>query len=336
MRTRTFALTVLLCLLCAAPASAQLRYVGDKGVATVGKVSCAGAPCELATPKRARAEIAAKRYWAAVLAPQRIAAGSKAPVRVMFGAAALAALAGKTTTVKVRVTVRREGESQHRLLKIRLRRAALPGGPSGPYVGPISPEPPLLARPATAVDVSAVEVTWYPRDSWVRYVSSEQSILFTGGATGVNSEQSPCPYDPANPAKQAPPGLPFTALFAPKPSWYDPVSGSAAIYGQGHVQFRYGSRGIDLTASEPEVEINGSASRAIFRFNGTQNTPIANRRVALVDLDLSGQPTITGGGKTFAYTLMRGALTADGVSVFANFYQPQTNFGCLSVAFTTP
>ena len=154
--------------------------------------------------------------------------------------------------------------------------------------------------------------------------------------SGINSEQSACPYDPANPAKQAPPGLPFTAQFSAKPSWYDPVSGTAGIYGQGDVRFSYASRGIDLTAGDPEVEIDGAASRAIFRFNGAKNTPIANRRVALVDLDLSGQPTISNGGKTFSYTLMRGALTADGVSVFAGFYQAGTNFGCVSVAFTTP
>jgi len=336
MTKRVSFLAVLLVLLVAAPASAQLRYVGAKGVATVGKVSCVGSSCELSAPKRVRAEIGGERFWVKVLAPPRAAAGAKAGVRVKFGGAALARLAGRTTTVKVRVLVRQGDGARSQLLVGRLRRAALPPRPAAPYSGPLSPEPPLLARPLTAVDVSAVQVPWYPRDSWVRYVSSEESILFSNGATGISSEQSPCPYDPSNPAKQAPPGLPFTAEFSPKPSWYDPVSGSAGLYGQGDVHFRYSSRGIDLTASDPEIEINGNASRAIFRFNGTKNTPIANRRAALVSLDLSGQPAISNGGKTFTYALMRGALTDDGVSVFAGFYQPQTNFGCVSVAFTTP
>jgi hypothetical protein len=331
-----FLLVALVALLIAAPAAAQLRYVGDKGVAVVGKVSCQGPACAVAAPKRVRVQIGGERFWAKVLAPRRIPAGGEARVRVRFGAGALARLAGKSTTVKVRLTLRQGRESRSELLKIRLRRAALPNAPAGPISGPLSPEPPLLARPLTAVDVSAVQVTWHPRDSWVRYVSSEESILFGNGASGVNSEQSPCPYDPANPAKQAPPGLPFTAQFAAKPSWYDPVSGVAGIYGQGDVQFRYSSRGIDLTASDPEIEINGAASRAIFRFNGAKSTPIANRRAPLVDLDLSGQPAVTNGGKTFSYSLMRGALTADGVNVFAGFYQQGSNFGCVSVSFTTP
>jgi hypothetical protein len=35
---------------------------------------------------------------------------------------------------------------------------------------------------------------------------------------------------------------------------------------------------------------------------------------------------------------MRGTLTPDGVNVFAGFYTPPDNdeFGCVSVAFTTP
>lgn len=337
MTKRISLLAALLVLLLAVPASAQLRYVGDKGVVAVGKVACNGAaPCRLAAPKRVQAKIAGENAWAKVLAPRRVAAGAKGQVRVRFGAGALQRLAGRTTTVKVRVIVRQDGEARSQLLKSRLRRAALPGGPGAPYTGPLTPEPPILARPATAVDVGAVQVTWYPRDSWVRYVSSEQSILFANGAAGINSEQSACPYDPANPAKQDPPGLPFAITFLAKPSWYDPLSGSAGIYGHGDVNFRYGSRGIDLTASDPEIEINGAASRAIFRFNGTKNTPIANRRAALLTLDLSAQPTISNGGKTFSYTLMRGGLSEDGVSIFAGFYQAQSNFGCVSVAFTTP
>src|SRR5436190_1805803 len=45
--------------------------------------------------------------------------------------------------------------------------------PSGvPTSTPIEGEPPLLARPATAVTVGSVTLSWMPRDSWVRYVSS--------------------------------------------------------------------------------------------------------------------------------------------------------------------
>lgn len=340
MTKRTLFLTALLTLLLAAPASAKLLYVGDSGLAAVGKVACpAGASCAVQTPKRVKAKIGQRSFWAQVRAPKRIAAGKRGTVRVKLGAVALADLAGKTTTVAVKATVRRgKAKARTRTLKVRLRRAALPATPQTPTSGPLSNEPPLLARPASAVDVSVAQVSWYPRDSWVRYVSSGgaagDGILFSGGATGVNSTASECPDRPSASDAQ----LPYRVDFAPRASWYDPVSGTAGIYGAGAVTFRWQGHGIDLSAADPEVEINGAASRAIFRFQGSGSTPFPNQRAALLGLDLKGQPTVTNGGKTFTYSLVRGTLTADGVNVFAGFYTPPDNdeFGCVSVSFTTP
>jgi len=337
---RSLFLGALLALLLAVPAQAKLLYVGDKGTAPVGKVSCpAGQGCAVQTPKRVKAKIGTKSFWARVLAPKRVAAGKQGTVRVKFGGGALGDLAGRTTTVKVKAVVRQDGVARTRLLQVRLRRAALPaGGSDNPSSGPLGNEPPLLVRPATAVDVSVAQVSWYPRDSWVRYVSSGgaagDGILFSGGALGVDSTASECPDRPSGSDAQ----LPYRVNFTPRASWYDPVSGTAGIYGGGAVTFRWQGHGIDLTAADPEVEINGAASRAIFRFQGSGSTPFPNQRAALVSLDLTGKPTISGGGKTFTYDLVRGTLTPDGVSVFAGFYTPPDNdeFGCVSVAFTTP
>lgn len=339
MLKRTLFLAALLSLLVAAPASAKLLYVGDKGLATVGKVACpAGAECQVTTPKRVKAKIGPKRFWAKVRAPKRIAAGKQGTVRVKLGSGALADLAGRTTTISLRATLRQDGRVRTVPLKIRLRRAALagqPGGPgSPPSSGPLGNEPPLLARPATAVDVSVAQVSWYPRDSWVRYVASGEPILFSGGAGGVFSTASECPDRPSSSSAS----LPYQVNFAPRASWFDPVSGTAGIYGTGGVTFRWKGHGINLTAAEPEIEINGAASRAIFRFEGSESTPYPNQRAPLVSLDPSAQPTITNGGKTFTYSLVRGTLTDDGVRVFAGFYTPPDNdeFGCVSVSFTTP
>lgn len=337
------ALAALFALLVAVPASAQLHYLGDKGLATVGKVACPGKPaCALQTPKLVKAKVGQKAYWAKVRAPKRIAPDAKATIGVKLGGDAVAALAGRTTTVNVKTTVRREGKSKVKRLMLRLRRAALasqPGAPgSTPSSGPLGNEPPVLARPATAVDVSGVQVSWFPRDSWIRYVSSGgaagDGILFSGGALGINSTASQCPDRPAESDAQ----LPYRVDFAPRSGWYDAASGSAGIYGAGGVTFRWQGHGIDLTAADPEVEINGAASRTIFRFQGSGNTPFPNQRAALVGLDLSGQPAVSNGGKTFTYSLMRGRLTADGIKVFAGFYTPPDNdqFGCVSVSFTTP
>jgi Htaa len=212
------------------------------------------------------------------------------------------------------------------------------GGPTGdgpPKSGPLSNEPPVLARPATAVDAGNVAISWYPRDSFVRYLASatgpQDGSFATGGATKgapMGTGSHPC-SDVSYPGSG---DFDYRFDYAPKSGWYDPVSGTAALYGSGTVRFRWQSHTIDLTASDPEIEINGSASRAIFRFGGST---YSNQRAPLVSLDLAGQPTSSGGG-SFAYTAMRGQLTEDGEAVFASFYPAGDWFGCVSVSFTTP
>jgi len=344
------ALALALALLIVASAGAKSVPVGGSGTVTVGKVTCGSAPCALSTPKRVKLWIGGERFWAEVLAPQAVAPQASVRIRVKLGKGAVARLARRAAKVRVRVVVRADGSKEVRWLAISVRRRASAGGggdgpksggpkaPTGPVAGPILNEPPTLARPATAVDVSAVEVSWHPRDSWVRYASSGvapgDGILTSNGALGIDSAASPCPDRPSSSDAQ----LPYTIDFAPRASWYDAVTGTAGIYGQGSVAFRWRAHEIDLTASDPEIEIAGAASRAIFRFSGSGGTPYPNQRAALVSLDTTGQPTVTNGGKTFTYSLMRGTLTADGVNVFAGFYTPPGNdeFGCVSVAFTTP
>lgn len=116
------------------------------------------------------------------------------------------------------------------------------------------------------------------------------------------------------------------------------LNGIAGIYGSGSVACRYTAHTINLTASEPEIEIIGAASRAIFSFSGSGGTPYPNQRAALEALDTSGRPVVSNGGKTYMFSLMRGTLTADRVGVFAGFYTPPSDdeFGCVSVSFTTP
>lgn len=214
-----------------------------------------------------------------------------------------------------------------------------PGGPGGgpPKSGPIYNEPSIMQRPGSATDVSGIAITWYPRDSWVRYVASgvgaQDGFFATGGATKgapTNTASHPC-SDVAYPGSGE---FDFRYDYAPKSGWYDPVSGKAALYGQGTVRFRWQSHTIDLAASDPEIELAGDDSRAIFRFDGEDGTTYDGQRAVLVELDQTGQPTSSGGG-TFTYTAMRGALTADGESIFGGFYPTGDGFGCVSVSFTT-
>jgi hypothetical protein len=335
-------------LLCAAPAgAAKARSVAGNGVVKVGEVRCGAAPCALRAPSRVRVRIGGEGFRARVLLPRRVAAHARATVRVRLGSKALRELAGASAQVRVRVVVRAAGAKRVRVVRSKIGRPATsaPGGsgggtptPAPPASAPIEGEPPVLARPATAVTVGGVQLSWMPRDSWVRYVSSATAagdgIVPGGGATGVQSTASPCPDRPSS----ADVPLTYQVNFPAKESWYDPLSGQAGIYGTGSVAFRWLAHSINLTAAEPELELNGASSRAIFRFSGSGGTPYPNQRVALETLDTSGRPTVSPDGKTLTYSLMRGRLTADGEKVFAGFYTaPSDNeFGCLSASFTLP
>jgi Htaa len=328
-----------------------VRGVGADGVATLGKIPCGPAACTLRAPSRVRVKIAGEAFRARVDLPHRVAPRTTAAVRVELGPKAVEGLAGVKAPVAVRVVVRSAaGGKQVHLLRATIGRPAssAPAGGGGagggntpygaPASAPIEGEPPLLARPATAVTVGSVRISWSPRDSWVRYVSSGTAagdgVVPGIGATGVESTASGCPDRPGTSST----ALDYTINFPAKESWYDPLSGEAGLYGTGNVAFRYTAHTINLTAAEPEIEIDGSASRAIFRFSGSGGTPYPNQRVALETLETAGRPTVTDEGKTLTYDLMRGELTESGEKVFAGFYPaPADNeFGCVSASFTLP
>lgn len=344
----------------AAGAKAKVRQVSAKGLVTVGTVRCAaGEACVVrAVPKQEKVRVAGKAVRARVVVPPFLGAGGKGPVKLRFGVGALQRLAGHTATFTARVLVRGSGKQVAENFKARLSRPAAPpskssggssGGSSSGGVGgnggvngegahsePIAGEAPPLPRPLTAENVEDVTVTWYPRDSFVAYLQTERAedgVHAGEGATAVESLSSPCPVHPSPSSTP----LPYQINFTPRESWFDPASGMAAINGGGSVLFRFKAHTIDLTASEPEIQINGAQSQAVFRVNGSEGTPYPNQRVDLEMLALTGQPTISNEGKTYTYEMMRGALTADGEKVFAGFYPaPDNGFGCVSASFTLP
>ncbi len=210
-------------------------------------------------------------------------------------------------------------------------------GDGTPMSGPVAEAPPPFARPASAVDVTSATITWHPRDSWVRYASSGtgpfDGIRASNGATEAGrTTSSPCPDTTSSSDAQ----LPFSFNYSLRNGWYDEASGLAGIYGAGDVNFRWDARTINLTLSNPEIEINGANSRTNFVFNGTGGTSIDNKRAHFLDLAPNPQPTVSADGKTRTYSLMRGVITEDGASAFSNFYVPGQPWGCMSVSFTTP
>ncbi len=201
--------------------------------------------------------------------------------------------------------------------------------------GPTGNEPPLLARPASAVDVNGATLTWHVRDSWIRYANSETAPEAIEGASpgaAIPESSHPCPDRPA----ETSPTLVYSYSFPFANGWYDPPTGTTALYQSGGIRFNYPSRGIDLTMRNPEIEINGAASRVILRLRHGIG---ADPRVAFLGLAVGGPP-VEGPAGAFSYSSpLRGALTAEGQAAFGSFggiYSPPNNgFGCFSVSFTT-
>jgi Htaa len=206
-----------------------------------------------------------------------------------------------------------------------------PGGGGPPASGPIGDEPPVLARPAGASDITSASITWYPKPSWIRYSSSEQSPTPFGGASAdppANFSACPEPSD----SDQGP--LLYSFHFPFTGGWYHAASDTAGVYFGGGVNFRFPSHNIDLDTKEPEVEINGASSRAIFRFDGRGGTRPGNKRAVLTDLNTAAV-TPTRNGNTITYTRIPATIPQGSAqSVFAGFYAPGDRFGCISVSFT--
>jgi Htaa protein len=198
-----------------------------------------------------------------------------------------------------------------------------PGGPGGgpPQSGPITDEPPVLTRPASATDIASATVTWHVRDSFVRYVSSGEGVqAIEGAAAGpaVPQEQHPCPDSQSS---AAPPPLAYSYTLPFAHGWRD--GSRAAIYTTGGARFLYSDHGIDLTVHELEIELTGAEARVIARFSGAGDTNPGNRRAVLVNL-------VPLAGDTYKGTIPAGGSQ----SVFGGFYGPGDGFGCVTVSFS--
>lgn len=198
-----------------------------------------------------------------------------------------------------------------------------PGCTPGYSSGTIPPAPAPLARPTGAVDVTAATLTWRPRTSFIQYVNSGEGTAASDGATA-----GPLETAPGSSAR-----LVYAFGFGLRPgSWYDPAGGSAGLLANGTVRFRYSDHGIDISVKDPEIELNGRSSRAIFAFSGGDCTQIAPVRGIMLDLT-PGAPTMT--GLTRDYGAIPATITDAGVSMLSGFYLPGDAWGSFAVALTT-
>jgi hypothetical protein len=167
----------------------------------------------------------------------------------------------------------------------------------------IAVEPPVLARRPSAVNITSATIGLHVKESFVDYVAQGEGISVSGGAARTGT------YDFSFPLRAG--------------SWWDPNTNTADVLGQGSVQFRYKAHDIDITASNPEIELNGAASRGIFRFGD-------GKRAVLFNLTPTN-PVSPFPATTIAATVPSGTSS----SVFAGFYFPGDPFGNVTVSFST-
>ncbi|MDO8210484.1 HtaA domain-containing protein [Conexibacter sp. CPCC 206217] len=204
--------------------------------------------------------------------------------------------------------------------------------PGDPRATPITDEPPVLAVPPTAVPIVSATITWWVRDSFIRYIETGEGTTVSAGAIKGSPVEGPdhvCSDVPANPGP-----LVYSFTFPFRSGWVDAASGAAAIYGSGAVRFGYRSHTIDMIVRDPELELVPGAARAISRLDGSGGTALGNKRAVLVDLDLAAarQTTVD---RTVTFGPIRGRLPSGTTSAFAGFYAAGDGFGCYTVSYTT-
>ena len=234
---------------------------------------------------------------------------------------------------------------------------AVPQPPTTPPVPPVDPavvdpDPPVVPRPADAVDVSAASIVWHVRDSFVQYTAAGEGSTASNGAT-ADPVSSGC----TNSGGVSDAQLRYQFRFTPRSAWYQPSTGRAGLNFTGTVNFRYKAHTIDLNMKNPEIDVNGTASRAIFRLSGSDGTNLGDIRPPLIDLGLTGpkpkqcaaDPGPAGidapsgvanpdGSRTFTFERMPGTVAPEGAAaVFSDYgYQAGDPFGWMTVTFTVP
>lgn len=215
-------------------------------------------------------------------------------------------------------------------VKARLGRTPAPVPPSPG--GPVTPTPPPAPAPPVAqAPITGATVTWWVRDSFIRYIETGEGATPSGGAVAGAPVQGPahaCPDDPRDPGP-----LVYDFTFPLRSGWHDAATGAALLQARGALRFSYAEHGIDLTARDPEVQLVPGSARVVATFTGSGNTRV-DARGALMDLDLA-TATRTVNGATVSYGPMRGRLAAGAGSLFGDFYRDGEPFGCFVVSYTT-
>lgn len=249
-------------------------------------------------------------------------------------------------TVAVRPTVSSLPEATARTLRAGLRLRRVPAGTLGAVAVVAGPQTaggtsggtttgtagtgvvtPSVAPPSAGAVVGGA-ITWRLRESFVRYVNTGEGISVQDGAVAGAAESL---------AEAGGVPLVYQFGFPFRSGWSDAATGAASVAFSGGVRVRYRQHTIDFAAADPEIELNGDASRAIFRLNGADGTVFTGARTVLLNLKPSAAAsrTVSPDGKTVTYERIPATVpAAAGDSVFAGFYLAGTPFGWISLTYT--
>jgi hypothetical protein len=184
-----------------------------------------------------------------------------------------------------------------------------------------------LSRPPRAVDVALAQLTWNVRPSFIRYIAAGEGTSVSQGATA----------DPAAATPETDVPLAYAFHFPFASGWSDPASGRADVRGTGALTFAYKGHGIEITASDPVVVLDGRRSHATFVLNGSVGAKLGGKRSVLMDLDPSkaASKTVSPDGRTTTYDAIPASIPAGAeTSVFAGYYIPGEPFGSISIMVT--
>ncbi len=166
----------------------------------------------------------------------------------------------------------------------------------------------VLARPGTAVDATSGAFRWHIRDSFVQYMNGGEGITASGDARPTGKSVQ----------KGSDAALDYDFDFTFRDGWFDAASGQAAVRFTGVVKFSYKAHGINIVVRDPEIEVSGKRSRAIFTIGGKRSVLVNLKASAPVDGDFGPMP---------------GTVPEDASdSVFAGYYLAGDPFGTYALA----
>lgn len=188
-----------------------------------------------------------------------------------------------------------------------------------------TPAPPVQ-QPASVVPVTAAQIVWRQRPSWMQYIQSGAASNPQGGTTVLDGA-TPGPIESLPTTNGDLISLPYTYSFPFASGWYDPATGTASVSFTGGLRHLYPAHTIDLSVRNPRVVLNGAQSQIEATVSGQAGGLVPAKTGTYVALNAAASPR-TVEGNVVTVTNIPGAVpTGAGAGVFQGFYPDGDPYG---------